>query len=323
MQIELAPRLILTNQGSVINEQFAKNGVQKEVHVVVKNIAFTMDVEAQGLDLLKANMSAKLIYDYDKDNDPRVEVSYVKNEPLDYRVNLFDNGAKAIVEIKIKVLTSQHEDMLFRVQLCAVDSATSEQLEVTSKPIKVISKLTHVKKSQPNVVSSPTTPTSSKKRLANSGSLGTIPVIQSSDINVTAALARIEQTQQNIVNVLSFIARRLFPGLEEIGVMFDQSSSQDGTTEISVGTIAQPQQALPVITTSSQQQQTDAMEGSSTEVEHSFRKFLVAVNSLAPEEKQEKISGLVSTLSSDDSDKLGELLDTFSSRKKSKTDSDN
>jgi len=64
MQTEIIPRLIITNQNCVLNEQFAKNGVQKEVHVVVKNIGFTIDVEAQGVDLLKANMSAKLIYDF-------------------------------------------------------------------------------------------------------------------------------------------------------------------------------------------------------------------------------------------------------------------
>jgi hypothetical protein len=95
-----------------------------------------MEVEAYGLDLTRANLSTKLLYDFDRDGDPKVEVAYVKNEPLECKVNIMEQGTKAIVDVKIKVLTSQHEDMLFRVQLIATVN-DQYQVEAVSKPIKV------------------------------------------------------------------------------------------------------------------------------------------------------------------------------------------
>jgi hypothetical protein len=109
------PELRIIEQSSVTQETSSKHGITKLVHVVVKNLTFTMEVASNAaLDLTKWNFEAKLLYDFDRDDDQAKEVSFVKNEPLDYKVNIADGGQKAIVELKIKVLTSQHEDMLFR-----------------------------------------------------------------------------------------------------------------------------------------------------------------------------------------------------------------
>jgi len=288
---------------------------------------------------------------FDKDTDPKLEVSYVKNEPLEYKINLFDSGTKAVVEIKIKVLTSQHEDMLFRVQLCAVDPVTLLPLEAVTKPIKVISKLTHVKKAQSNTVS-PGTPTASKKRLSSSSNSNssTLPtpsattvlptgITYSSQVldnnSIAAALTRIEQTQQNIVNVLSFIARRLFPGLDDIGNMLDTSSSQDGTTpttttttitsnnsnmstteQLSVGSVPQPTQSnkLP----DSQEIEIDEEADIPPEVAQAFRKFVDVVSTLPPEEKTDKIIDVVHTLSGGDTAKIEHLWDKMQAKRRRK-----
>jgi len=97
-------------------------------------------------------LEAKLLYDFDKPEDSKMEVSYVKHQPLEYKVNISESGLKAIVEIKIKVLTSQHEDMLFRIRFSAVDPVTNLEFQVFSEPIKVISKLTQLSKKKDPVL---------------------------------------------------------------------------------------------------------------------------------------------------------------------------
>jgi len=140
------PAMEVTSQGSVAHEYYAKSGVQKQVHVVVKNTVFMVDL-ASTVDLIKCNsLETKLLYDFDREEDETREVSYVRNEPLDYKVNLHDGGYRATVELKIKVLTSQHEDMLFRVRFSATDPATQMDFSTTTQPIKVISKLTQISK---------------------------------------------------------------------------------------------------------------------------------------------------------------------------------
>ncbi len=87
-----SPSLVIVEQGSVLKELLLKNGVQKQVHVVVKNLPFNIELLAGSnnntlVDLSKCRLEAKLLYDLDKEdeNTKPMEVSYVKNEPLDYR----------------------------------------------------------------------------------------------------------------------------------------------------------------------------------------------------------------------------------------------
>lgn len=111
-EVELAnigegvPEMTIVSQGSVALEHWSKNGVQKQVYIVVKNNMFPLELSSN-VDLSKCAIEAKLIYDYDREDDEKMEVSYVKNEPLEYKVNMIDGGFKAFVEVKIKVLTSQ------------------------------------------------------------------------------------------------------------------------------------------------------------------------------------------------------------------------
>jgi hypothetical protein len=77
-------------QGCVVSEHISlKNSVQKQVHVVVKNLAFQIEL-ASAFDLTKVNLTSKLLYDFDRDDDQKLEVSYVKNEPMEYKVNIIE-----------------------------------------------------------------------------------------------------------------------------------------------------------------------------------------------------------------------------------------
>jgi hypothetical protein len=99
------PQLIILKQNCVTQENWSKNGVSKQVHVVVKNLVFQIEI-GSAVDLNKCTLDVKLLYDTDRD-DPRVEVTYIKNEPMEYKVKISESGIKATVEIRIKVLSSQ------------------------------------------------------------------------------------------------------------------------------------------------------------------------------------------------------------------------
>ena len=49
-------------------------------------------------------------------------------KPLDYRLHVNDDGSTTTVESRIKVLTSQLEDMFFRLCIRGVDAQTGELL---------------------------------------------------------------------------------------------------------------------------------------------------------------------------------------------------
>jgi len=190
--------LLILSQGSVMHENFSKNGVQKQVHVVVKNLVFMVEIEAP-IDLTKSTIEAKLLYDFDTDRSQKVEVSFVKNEPLDYKINIGESGQKATVELRIKVLTSQHEDMLFRVRIAAI--IDGQAYECHTQPIKVISKMTQKREPMaPAVV----TPTPVKKRSSSS-----VSSVSSTEV-ITATLLRLEQQQQEIQKMLQLLIHRLF-----------------------------------------------------------------------------------------------------------------
>lgn len=123
-------------------------------YVVIKKAACTAEVAAS-FDLRKATLTAQLLYD----TQPPKPVDYVHKPPLEAFVHISENGQSARVESHISVLTSQHEDSLFRVRLTAItpDSTITDAL---SPPIKVISKAD----SRTRNASDPATPAPPAKR---------------------------------------------------------------------------------------------------------------------------------------------------------------
>jgi len=78
------------------------------------------------------------------------EVDFVKLKPLEYKVRVNDSGSKVNVECRLKVLSSQLEDMNFRIKFIALDPITQKEicplLTTISDPIKVISKPEQIRK---------------------------------------------------------------------------------------------------------------------------------------------------------------------------------
>jgi len=126
-------------------------------------------------------------------NASEKQVDYVKVKPIEFKVStLTSRNHKTMTtdnllnfELRIKVLTSQHENSFFRVKIVVLDPSSGLPLHpslfVLSEPIKVISKLEQMKKKLPN----------SKKRTIND--------------ELDDALARLEEQtreQQALINSL-------------------------------------------------------------------------------------------------------------------------
>eukprot|EP01113_Clastostelium_recurvatum_P015557 TRINITY_DN1869_c0_g1_i3.p1 TRINITY_DN1869_c0_g1~~TRINITY_DN1869_c0_g1_i3.p1 ORF type:complete len:461 (-),score=142.85 TRINITY_DN1869_c0_g1_i3:59-1441(-) len=143
----LAKRLVITQQTCLVEEKFSKNGIQKNVHVVVKNNPFllTLALLDKSLNFQQLTTEVQLVYDC-----PSLkEVDFVKLKPLEWKTRPNEEGDQLTVELRIKVLTSQLEDMFFRVKVKVVDPRTRKEfphLSVLTHPIRVVSKPDQVRK---------------------------------------------------------------------------------------------------------------------------------------------------------------------------------
>lgn len=318
LAVNSTPQLVIISQGDVSSEHFSKNGVTKQVHVVVKNLVFVMEVSSS-VDLSKCNLEARLLYDFDRDEEAKtaLEVSYVKNEPLEYKVSLTDGGYKASVELRIKVLTSQHEDMLFRVRLSAVDPISGTAFGVISQPIKVISKLTQLKgkSNNPKEVSP-----SIKKRTTNDMIATTLTEIhrqlqeQNKYIHIIVhKLLSDSMAQQHQphhprperdnepLQTLSNIITQHSLGMPTLGEANDyQSDIPPDHMQVQV-----PVVPIQVPVNVQVQQKPD--------LEDAFRNFISAFQSLQPEEKQNKLEKLEGFLENVPAEELNDLFDVLDS----------
>ena len=92
------------------------DGSVKSIGVVVKQTTFSMAITSKCISLENTEIECNLVYD----NDELTEVSYINQRPLTF--NSFLNSNKTMnVEVKILVLSSQHEDMLFRIRFDLYD----------------------------------------------------------------------------------------------------------------------------------------------------------------------------------------------------------
>jgi hypothetical protein len=153
--------IAILKQTSPFEERVTRNGIQRDIHVVIKNSPFIVQigvVKNCEIDLNHVAFEAALLYDTEGDKG----VDFVKVKPIEYKCVPSEAGDQVAIELRIKVLTSQHEDMFFKVAVQGQDPVTKQDipnLRVITAPIKVISKPEQLKKRQP--------PPVSKKRTVN------------------------------------------------------------------------------------------------------------------------------------------------------------
>jgi gas vesicle protein len=138
-------RFYIERQESLVTEKFSKNGRLMDLHLVAKNVAFSCHLVAQ-FDMNQIPPTAKLVYDWDDDATEEKEVEQLKTPPLEIITHVDRSGRKANVEVKISVLSSQHERAFFRIKFTAIDPAIGQSLTDFSQPIKVIAKRNQIRK---------------------------------------------------------------------------------------------------------------------------------------------------------------------------------
>ncbi|EFA82736.1 putative transcriptional regulator [Heterostelium album PN500] len=150
--------------------QYHQQAMIKQVHVVVKNTPFGITIKSN--DPTRVNfhnyvVKSTLLYDC----DPPKPVDFIHQEPLQYVATVNEEGDEVVVDIKMSILSSQHQGSLFIVVLHithstaptpsnsepistimahlnnnALTSTSLHQMCVISHPIRIVSKVDHVKK---------------------------------------------------------------------------------------------------------------------------------------------------------------------------------
>jgi len=242
--------LSISKQSSLEVEKFTENGQQRNVHYVVKNTAFTFElalvnlqnascsyeeqkVGQDTLDFNKLSVQAVLLYDCPGTQDK--EVGCVKVDPLSYRgVISSSNPLVYQIETVIKILSSQHEDMNFKIKFVAVDSYNRPLVDIPpvySDSINVISKpgvLQKIRDKQLQVASR----TKSKKNKSKS------------DLTMEA-LARIERSltdQQAKIDLLMSERNAVLP---KLGKRPPLDSGKDSLTTACLGFLNEVQNIQP------------------------------------------------------------------------------
>jgi len=284
----MTPQLVILSQKTHSEESVSKNGIQRTVHVVVKNSPFHIILGMAGtstfqMDFNRIAFDANLVYDCEGGK----EVDYVQKKPVQFKFTPIENGAQLDCEFRINILTSHHEDMLFKVKIQGFNPVNKEEiggLGLLTFPIKVISKPEHLKKRQP-----------SKKRTLTDMLVETVSRIEkkqeeqqrllekmfSQQATVpSATAAALEKRQKTIDQSISAAMSQTQSYWEQLPVVADNCGTKDGKKEI-------------------------------PDFEDSFGNLVKSYNSLTGEEKAETIRKMIRTSSTRDTERLSELLDLF------------
>eukprot|EP01122_Echinamoeba_exundans_P014954 TRINITY_DN690_c0_g1_i3.p3 TRINITY_DN690_c0_g1~~TRINITY_DN690_c0_g1_i3.p3 ORF type:complete len:265 (+),score=48.64 TRINITY_DN690_c0_g1_i3:34-795(+) len=112
------------------------------VHYVVKNTQFTATVTAEDMELLqKLRMNINLVYAPDKS---KVEFEALKKEQVEWLSEVSDDSI--LLQIRVKILSSQVQNTLFRLHIEALDNAGEAIYSGYTEPIKVVSKPDQIRK---------------------------------------------------------------------------------------------------------------------------------------------------------------------------------
>lgn len=200
------------------------------------------------------------------------EVDYIKDKPFQFKAKPNDRGDQVQLELRLKVLTSQHEDMFFICSIQGFDPHTKNEipeLHAYSHPIKVISKPEQLRKKD---------------------------VTHKKTINETIIdiITKIEQTQTEHTKVLGTIFNRVAPGSGHGLALPAASPDQPVTNKRSA---PEPVSAPAPAATPEQQFETH------------FAGMLKAYQSLNSEGRASKLRRMATDLTPSESSALSQLVD--------------
>lgn len=223
-----------------------------------------------GINFNHVAFNCELLYDV----EGLKEVDYIKDKPFLFKAKPNDRGDQVQLELRLKVLTSQHEDMFFICSIQGFDPHTKSEipeLHTYSHPIKVISKPEQLRKKD---------------------------VTHKKTINETIIdiITKIEQTQTEHTKVLGTIFSRVAPGNSLPAPA--PSPEQSVTTKRSAPEPASAPAPTPVPTPTPEQQ-----------FEMHFAGMLKAYQSLSSDGRASKLRRLATDLTPPESNALNQLID--------------
>jgi len=263
-------KLTIVKHKAHSEEIVSKNGLQHPLHIIVKNSPYHLQIgglSGQKVDFTKIAFEAFLLYD----TDGLKEVDYVKVKPMDFKSSPIENGRYLDVELRIKVLTSQHEDMLFKVRIQGYNPISRDEIPgmtLLTPSIKVISKPEQLKKKQP-----------SKKRSLTDMLVETV--------------SRIEKKQEE--------QQRL------IERMMHQQTEQASTIDKKQKVEDLPWGTLPELHVGGEKNDNKQL----VDFEDAFVNLIKAYSGMQSQDKSETIRRVIRNSSSKETERLSEIIDLF------------
>ena len=120
--------LKIIQQNCSFEETVTSSGYPKVVKTVIKNSPFLIILgvseSSDKTDFNDYFIECTLTYD----DGVNKRVDFVKNKPIDYKISIGSEGTRLQIEAKVKVLSSQHEDMNFKILIQAVRRPTQRSM---------------------------------------------------------------------------------------------------------------------------------------------------------------------------------------------------
>jgi hypothetical protein len=280
------PHLYIVSQKTHSEEVISKNGIQKNVHMVVKNSPFHIVVQMSNgsIDFNRVAFDSSLVYDC----EGLKEVDFVKAKPVEFKPTPNENGTQLDCELRIKVLSSHHEDQLFKIKIQGFHPISKEEipgLVLYTFPIKVISKPEQLKKRAP-----------SKKRTLTDMIVDTISRIEKKQEEQQKMIERMLQQQAIAAANLQQLGPQHLPQSQE-------SSKRQRTEEVAF---------WDAITSDANScNNKEEKKGETADFEETFIGLIRAYQTMKDEEKPETIRRVIRNSSTRDTERVSELLDLF------------
>jgi len=284
-QMRKPSRFVIDRQESLVTEKsFSKNGKVMDLHLVAKNVSFSIHLAA-AFDMNQSPPTAKFLYNWDDEMGEDKEVEQLKTPPLEIISHVDRSGRKANVEAKISVLSSQHERAFFRIKFNIMDPANGELLSDYSQPIKVIAKRNQIRKMLERKLQS---------QVKNENATVNTPV---GVVNLAQLAPKRERPTQDAI--LESLHRIEEQQMEQYRFMQQIADKALQGTSTSASGCKDPQLSPPI---------PNLNDG---ELEGAFRNFMATFEKVTPEERPNKMRKLVSSMEKAQSRSVEEFVKLY------------
>jgi len=215
----------------------------------------------------ETSFEASLLFDEDVDR----EVATVRSDPLEYVSHVSPDKKEVVMEVRIKVLSTQLENSLFKVKISARQGGN--ECSVKSDPIRAVSKPEQIRRRKAQA-SNPVKQQASKKRARSSDVFEALEELKSNQLDQMILLQQLVENSK----VIAQNQRPLSQFNVDAPVLPLVSPDQNNTT---------------------------------TKFEDAFNNFLVAYNNLPVGDRPTKIRKVIREASNSSPEDITEVINLF------------